>query len=370
MKFQHDDGGREAAGYKGAAGDCVCRAVAIATGKPYREVYANLNALAKGERRGKKKRKISSARDGVFSQTLRRYMEHLGWGWQPTMQIGSGCTVHLRDGELPGGRLIVCLSRHVSAVVDGVIHDLYDPTRGGSRCVYGYFYQPQPGAAEQAIAQPAGRLAALEAIIESGMRTFIEVGNALLEIRDQRLYRGQGFSRFEDYCRKRWNMSRFYAHRLIEAAGVVGNLLPIGNVPRNEAQARELVPLPPQQQREVALRVDLTTATAKKVHMEVVKVHGTLEPASPPQTHSVRVLPRESEYLDDKTRLIGKVHDVMRKYPRRRYELGRAIHEAIESEMRAAVAVAADAIESEITAGPPPAPKSDSVPLKTGRNDS
>ena len=38
MEYIHDDGGRVAAGYKGKTGDCVTRAIAIATGKPYQEV--------------------------------------------------------------------------------------------------------------------------------------------------------------------------------------------------------------------------------------------------------------------------------------------------------------------------------------------
>lgn len=64
-----------------------------------------------------------------------------------------------------------------------------------------------------------------------------------------RLYREQ-FATFEDYCRERWGMSRVHAHRLIESAEVIGNLLPIGNtVPANEAQARALTGLEPEQQR-------------------------------------------------------------------------------------------------------------------------
>jgi hypothetical protein len=55
------------------------------------------------------------------------------------MQVGSGCQVHLRTEELPKGRLVVRLSRHLTAVVDGVIHDIYNPDRRGTRCVYGYF---------------------------------------------------------------------------------------------------------------------------------------------------------------------------------------------------------------------------------------
>ena len=32
LKFKADDGGRSAAGYKGKAGDCVVRSIAIVTG--------------------------------------------------------------------------------------------------------------------------------------------------------------------------------------------------------------------------------------------------------------------------------------------------------------------------------------------------
>jgi hypothetical protein len=46
MDFVYNDGGRAAAGYKGRAGDCVVRAIAITTQKPYQEVYDAINALA------------------------------------------------------------------------------------------------------------------------------------------------------------------------------------------------------------------------------------------------------------------------------------------------------------------------------------
>ena len=37
------------------------------------------------------------------------------------------------------GRLVVSLSRHWTAVIDGVIFDTHDPSRRGTRCVYGYW---------------------------------------------------------------------------------------------------------------------------------------------------------------------------------------------------------------------------------------
>lgn len=141
MRYTYNDGGRAAAGYKGHAGDCVTRAIAIAAELPYQEVYDRVNALAVHERRGKRKRGISNARTGVYKATRSRLLEALGFVWTPTMSIGSGCQVHLRDGELPMGRLVVSVSKHLVAVIDGVIHDTHDPSRGGTRCVYGYWQQ-------------------------------------------------------------------------------------------------------------------------------------------------------------------------------------------------------------------------------------
>jgi hypothetical protein len=142
MKFQFNDGGRAVSGHIGRAKDCVTRAVAIATGKPYQEVYDALNRLSASERFGKRKKKKSDSESGVFRLTYQRYMESLGWKWRPTMAIGSGCRVHLRASELPRGVLLVRVSRHLTTVVDGVIHDIHDCSRNGRRCVYGYFVPP------------------------------------------------------------------------------------------------------------------------------------------------------------------------------------------------------------------------------------
>lgn len=133
------DGGRSEAGYKPKNhGDCVCRAISLATQKSYQEVYDSINHIAKEERpRNHKKR--SSANTGVYKQTIKKYMQSIGWTWVPTMTIGSGCKVHLRKEELPSGRLVVSVSKHLVAVIDGTIHDNHDPSRCGSRCVYGYW---------------------------------------------------------------------------------------------------------------------------------------------------------------------------------------------------------------------------------------
>src|SRR5260221_9150040 len=93
------------------------------------------------------------------------------------------------------------------------------------------------------------RLEKCEAVIERGLQTFVEVGNALLEIRDSRLYRHE-FATFEDYCRDQWQMSRRHVNRLIASAEVAGNLGPIGPIPQSESQIRPLTGLETEEQRE------------------------------------------------------------------------------------------------------------------------
>lgn len=141
MPFVWDDGGRVAAGYRGTADDCVCRAAAIVTGRPYQEIYDLINELGRGERVGPTgKRSRSTARTGVYKDTTRKLMAGLGLQWTPTMGIGTGCRVHLAPGELPGGRLVASVTKHIVAVIDGTIHDLDSGvSRDGTRCVYGYW---------------------------------------------------------------------------------------------------------------------------------------------------------------------------------------------------------------------------------------
>ncbi len=99
-------------------------------------------------------------------------------------------------------------------------------------------------------AQESDDLAQHEEIIARGIKTFVEVGNALLAIRDdtRKLYRQYGT--FEDYCRERWQLKQSRVYQLMDAASVVNNLSStIVELPQNEAQARELAQLEPDEQR-------------------------------------------------------------------------------------------------------------------------
>jgi hypothetical protein len=61
------------------------------------------------------------------------------------------------------------------------------------------------------------RLIDLELVIERNLKAFYEVGAALMQIRDDQLYR-EKYETFEGYCQDKWQFSRSYAYRLIASS--------------------------------------------------------------------------------------------------------------------------------------------------------
>lgn len=99
-----------------------------------------------------------------------------------------------------------------------------------------------------------------EQTIEEGKKTFVEVGNALAAIRDEKLYR-ETHKTFEAYTKDRWGYAKSRVYQLIEAAGVVSTIVDESNgkpdsdfaviKPANEAQARILKDVPKEERAEV-----------------------------------------------------------------------------------------------------------------------
>jgi len=146
LEFKYDDGGRSNAGYKGVAGDCVVRSIAIAANLSYKKVYEDLyqaneifRTTSKTKLARSLKQKNDSPRMGTHRVVLKKYLLQLGWKWTPTMFIGQGCKIHLKKNELPNGTLIISCSKHITVVKEGILHDTYDCSRNGTRCVYGYW---------------------------------------------------------------------------------------------------------------------------------------------------------------------------------------------------------------------------------------
>jgi len=157
-RWVKSDGGRHGSGIsrgrKDEVGDCVVRAIAIATQKPYREVHdaltvAKVRDVAAGKndwtRWARRKGGVRAfhADHGVSDEVYGPYLEDLGWRFTSTKDLPRGRGVHLRSDELPRERLIVRLPGHLVAVIDGVIHDTHDCSDEGRRRIQGYWIEPR-----------------------------------------------------------------------------------------------------------------------------------------------------------------------------------------------------------------------------------
>lgn len=131
-------------------------------------------------------------------------------------------------------------------------------------------------------------LEALETKVKEGLAKFMEVGNALAEIRDREGFRLKGYSDFEKYCEKELGFSLRQGQRLIAAAETAETIkrLTDGDAPRNEAAARVLAPVATDEKvvKQVQSQLkrsgkSIATATAEKLQEIVNRVTGKAAPA-------------------------------------------------------------------------------------------
>jgi len=161
------------------------------------------------------------------------------------------------------------------------------------------------------------KLEALEEVISDNLVAFYQVGKALSEIRDSKLYR-QTHQTFEDYVADRWGMSRDYAYKLVTASEVVDNVDHGIQKPTSERQARPLTALPPQQQQQ-AWKEAVETAPKGKVtakHVaEVVERRTT--PATPKQQSHKYQIQQVSDALSFATMAISQLERIRKDDPKR-----------------------------------------------------
>jgi hypothetical protein len=122
----------------------------------------------------------------------------------------------------------------------------------------------------------------LEGVIERGLQTFVDVGTALAEIRDLKLYRHE-YATFEIYCVRRWHFTDRRARQMIDAASTVraleaiepdeetGTVVP---VPETESQARAIGPVLKSHGIEAAAQV---MSQASESHRGKVTADGIVE---------------------------------------------------------------------------------------------
>jgi hypothetical protein len=116
-------------------------------------------------------------------------------------------------------------------------------------------------------ASQAQRLRVLEDTIRDGLDSFMETGQALCKIRDERLYR-QTHKSFKEYCEDKWGFGKTHGYNLINASIVATELSAIVDIP-NEHAARELLKVKPEDR--AAVTALANTASEGKIDAKWVR---------------------------------------------------------------------------------------------------
>lgn len=111
------------------------------------------------------------------------------------------------------------------------------------------------------------RKAELETVIQGGVTQFLQVGQALMEMRDSELFREE-FGTFEQYCNEKWSFDKSTGYRLMKAFEVSSQTSVHGFTPPNERAARPLSKLKEPQHLEMAAKV---LATQEKPDVRAVE---------------------------------------------------------------------------------------------------
>ena len=132
LNIKYNDGGRSKYFKAKNVSDCAIRAIAIGMDKDYKEVYNALKALNKG----------TSCRNGTPKSVDTKYLKQSGWQTIPNiMGVGTGILYHLNFWDLQElikhyPKMIIQVSKHLTTIINGELHDTYDCSRGGTRGIY------------------------------------------------------------------------------------------------------------------------------------------------------------------------------------------------------------------------------------------
>lgn len=143
-----------------------------------------------------------------------------------------------------------------------------------------------------------------ETTISRGLETFREVGEALMSVRDNRLYRTE-FDTFDEYASTRWQLSERRLNQLISAAAVA-KVISGTTVPeiKNEAQARELTPLLEDPDEIQAAFAEAIERSNGKPTAAVIR--DVVRERMDPESHLAKVAERELNKAEQRQQLVEK----------------------------------------------------------------
>lgn len=112
-----------------------------------------------------------------------------------------------------------------------------------------------------------------EAIIDKHIQAFFEVGKALMDIRDRRLYREE-YPTFAEYCKSRWNLEIKRAYQLITGYKIAEN---VNARIHPEYVLRPLARFTPEQQKDIYWKALEQAPDGKLTHRMIYEVIEDME---------------------------------------------------------------------------------------------
>jgi hypothetical protein len=151
------------------------------------------------------------------------------------------------------------------------------------------------------------RLTELERDIKNGIAVFTSVGDALLEIRDGKLYRNT-HGTFESYCRDKWQIGKTHAYQLINQSVVAASIGEAAGLSANadisEFAAREIKPHLAAVTEEIRTKVEAGADPVKTTY-EVIEAKRAEIKAEPEADHGLHPDEQESKAEPLKSRGVG-----------------------------------------------------------------
>jgi hypothetical protein len=136
FRFKQDDGGRAQSRRPRQKNDCTVRALAVTLGIEYDFAYEVLASFGRKSGAGFPFKTHAAA---IFANCS----ADATWTAFQAVKGERRLTLPAFCARYPAGRYIVSMAKHITVVVDGVVHDDFQP--GEERCVYGAWrVQPAP----------------------------------------------------------------------------------------------------------------------------------------------------------------------------------------------------------------------------------
>ena len=151
----------------------------------------------------------------------------------------------------------------------------------------------------------SARLIELEKVVVAGLQSWIEVGEALIEIRDSRLYRIEAGT-FEEYCQSKFKIQKSYVYQLMTGSKVARDLSATADV--SQKAIREIAKVAPEKRQEVFEKATATASGHVPTAREIKQVVEIVEAEESPKQVKPKLHNKGLSLWNQAKALLDQIH--------------------------------------------------------------